>query len=105
MTADPPEVTALPGRARDARARPAATVHRMSPPWHRDAAPQVRRQMLSLDAARLGDYLLARELAEVPLLGHVRSTPGTAVDTVGGDRQRGRRAPAVADPRRTTPRR
>jgi WD40 repeat protein len=69
VTADAAEVIPLLGRARTPRARLAAAVYRLSLTWHRWTTPQVRRQILSLDAARLGDGELARRFAEVPVAG------------------------------------
>lgn len=42
----------------------AAAVYRTSGHVHRDAVPEVRRQVLALDAARYGDRTLARGIAE-----------------------------------------
>ncbi|MER6951597.1 hypothetical protein ABT294_47035 [Nonomuraea sp. NPDC000554] len=55
VTAAPAEVLPLLGQARSREARLAAAVYRATLWQHRDASAEVRRQVLSLDAARLGD--------------------------------------------------
>ncbi|MEQ4719185.1 WD40 repeat domain-containing protein [Nonomuraea sp. B19D2] len=89
VMADPAEVIPLLGRAQSPRARLAAAVYRLSLTWHRDEAPEVRRQILSLDAARLGDGELARCFAEVSVAGAAwpEWTPRWATGNGAGQRR------------------
>lgn len=52
------------------------SIYRSSLDRHRDAEPEVRRQMLALDAARYGEFALARTLSE-PLPWVVRWATGS----------------------------
>lgn len=65
--ADPRLVVPLLARAASAEAMLAAAVYRTSLHEHRVASPGVRRQLLSLDAARWGSPDLAARFAAVPV--------------------------------------
>ncbi|MFI9273440.1 WD40 repeat domain-containing protein [Kitasatospora sp. NPDC052896] len=67
VTAAAADVQPLLDSAADPAARLAAGVYRTSAHRHREAVPEVRRQLLALDAARWGAAELAAELAAVPL--------------------------------------
>lgn len=77
VTADPEDVIPLLDRAGLPAARLAANVYRLSLARHHGGPAGVRRQVLSLDAARLGDRELARRIADVPLP-EDRPRPGDA---------------------------
>ncbi|MFB7464797.1 WD40 repeat domain-containing protein [Streptomyces sp. NPDC056224] len=59
LTTEPARVIELLGRADDSRSRAIAAVYRASAEVHRTLVPVQRRQVLTLDAARLGETELA----------------------------------------------
>ncbi|GAB3420191.1 WD40 repeat domain-containing protein [Flindersiella endophytica] len=80
--ADPRQVIPLLPQATGAAAQLAAAVYRTSLHEHRDASPFVRRQLLSLDAARWGSRELAERFAAVPVAGG--AAPQWQVTSAGG---------------------
>ncbi|WP_157862255.1 WD40 repeat domain-containing protein [Wenjunlia vitaminophila] len=69
VNADPLTVMPLLDGVTTERGEQAASVYRASVGRHHNAGAAVRRQLLALDAARLGELGLSRELAEVPVPG------------------------------------
>ncbi|WP_344594944.1 hypothetical protein [Actinomadura vinacea] len=69
VNTDPLTLLPLLDRATTEQDRLAATVYRSSLARHRDADAATRRQILALDAARLGAPDLSRNLADVPVPG------------------------------------
>lgn len=67
VNADPERVLGVPASEADSDARLMAAVYRASVDVHRDVPPWVRRQLLSLDAARYGDRELSARIAAVPV--------------------------------------
>ena len=69
VRANPKLVIASLESAADRTQLVAAAVYRASAHLHQASTPAVRRQLLSLDAARIGDRALAARLSEVPVDG------------------------------------
>lgn len=79
VQADPQDVLERLADAEGGEARAWAAVYRTSAHRHRARPPDVRRDMLSLDASRWGMAALSRQLARPPW--HTRWATGTLLDS------------------------
>ncbi|MCX4388107.1 caspase family protein [Micromonospora peucetia] len=68
LMADPDAVVRCLGKARSPAAREAAVVYRTSAKRHRKATPDERREILAIDARRVGSHALVRTFAGTGLL-------------------------------------
>jgi hypothetical protein len=96
VRANPRLVIASLGSAADRTQLVAAAVYRTSAHLHQGSSPAVRRQLLALDAARIGDRALAAKPSEVPLDGEPAAL--WRVRWVGGPRSE-RRPTSSSRPR------